>query len=524
MHQIVISDPISEIGLEPLVKAPEMHLVEKNIHEVQNKDKVDAIIVRSSTKLTKQLMDEMPSLKIIARAGVGVDNIDVEAATERGIVVVNAPNGNTVSTAEHTFAMMLSLLRNIPQANRSLRRMEWKRSVFTGHELHSKTLGIVGMGKIGSEIAKRALAFEMKILVYDPYLTQERAKKLQVETVPFDHLIKHSDIITVHTPLNEDTKGLINHETIQRMKKGVFLINCARGGIIEENDLLAALDSGHVAGAALDVFAEEPSMNEALLLHEKVVATPHIAASTTEAQYQVAKQVSEDVRNVLNGEPARNALNYPTISKDVHEFIFPYIDLANRLGSFLSACIKTPVHEIQLHYSGDLTDHETLPITRSVLSGFLNPRIDQPVNIINASVIAKQRGITYGETKSSENYGYSNLINVKVVGEDHTVSIQGTLLPGLGGRVVNLNGFDIDFTPKGHLVFITHNDQPGVIGKVGRVLGKYEMNIATMQVGRKEAGGGAAMVLTFDEPLTDNMLDELQETKNISSILAMSME
>ncbi|MGM7701718.1 phosphoglycerate dehydrogenase [Pseudalkalibacillus sp. Hm43] len=524
MFNIVISDPISKTGLEPLANTSGMHLIEKNIAQIESKNEVDAVIVRSSTQITRQLISEMPRLKIIARAGVGVDNIDVEAATERGIIVVNAPNGNTISTAEHTFAMMLSLLRNIPQANRSLRNLEWKRSAFTGHELHGKVLGIVGLGKIGSEIAKRALAFGMKILVYDPYLTQERAKKLQVEAVPLDPLLEHADIITVHTPLNEDTKGLINPKTIESMKKGVYLINCARGGIIDEEAMLKYINNGHIAGAALDVFSAEPCLDQALLLHEKVIATPHIAASTTEAQYHVARQVSEDVRNVLLGEPAYNALNYPTISKDVHEFIYPYIDLAYRLGSFLSECIKTAVNEIQLSYSGDLSDHETLPITRSLLSGFLNPRVDQPVNIINASVIAKQRGISYGETKASQSYGYSNLIDVKVIGEDHSVSIQGTLLPGLGGRVVNLNGFDIDFTPKGHLVFITHNDQPGVIGMVGRVLGKYEMNIATMQVGRKEIGGGAAMVLTFDEPLTHPMLEELQQTNNISSVTVMSME
>jgi D-3-phosphoglycerate dehydrogenase len=524
MFNVVISDPISRTGLDPLANTPGIHLIEKNIAHIKSKYDIDAIIVRSSTKITRQIIGELPRLKIIARAGVGVDNIDVDAATERGIIVVNAPNGNTISTAEHTFAMVLSLMRKIPQANRSIRKLEWERSAFTGHELHGKKLGIIGLGKIGTEIAKRALAFEMDILVYDPYLTQDRAKKLQVESVPLETLLQVSDIITVHTPLNEDTKGLINERTIESMKKGVYLINCARGGIIDEEALLDNLDSGHIAGAALDVFSAEPCLNQALLLHEKVIATPHIAASTTEAQFHVARQVSEDVRGVLLGEPAHNALNYPTISRDVHEFIYPYIDLSYRLGSFLSECIKTPVNEIQLSYSGELSDHETLPITRSLLSGFLNPRVDQPVNIINASVIAKQRGISYGETKSSQTFGYSNLIDVKVIGEHHTVSIQGTLLPGLGGRVVNLNGFDIDFTPKGHLVFITHNDQPGVIGKVGHVLGKYEMNIATMQVGRTEIGGGAAMVLTFDEPLTNTMLEELQQTNNISSITAMSME
>ncbi|MCF6137616.1 phosphoglycerate dehydrogenase [Pseudalkalibacillus berkeleyi] len=524
MYNIVISDPISRTGLEPLLNTSGIHLIEKNIHDVDHKNDIDAIIVRSGTKITEDLINDMSRLKIIARAGVGVDNIDVDAATERGIIVVNAPNGNTISTAEHTFAMMLSLMRNIPQANRSIRNLEWKRSKFTGHELHGKTLGIIGMGKIGTELAKRALAFEMNIHVYDPYLTQERAKKLQVSTLPLQSVLENADIITVHTPLNDDTRSLINKETIELMKKGVYLINCARGGIIDEEDLLQSLDSGHVAGAALDVFTEEPCQNKALLQHEHVIATPHIAASTTEAQFHVAKQVSEDVRNVLLGEPSLNSLNYPTISKDLHEFIYPYIDLASRLGAFLSECIKTPVNEIQLSYSGDLSDHETLPITRSLLAGFLNPRVDQNVNIINASVVAKQRGISYGETKASQTYGYSNLIEVTVLGEHHSVSIKGTLIPGLGGRVVNLNGFDIDFTPKGNLVFITHNDQPGVIGKVGNVLGKYDVNIATMQVGRKEVGGGAAMVLSFDQPLTGTMLEELQETNNIASVTAMSMD
>ncbi len=524
LFQIVISDPISKAGLEPLVNTPGMNLIEKNINEVTSKKEIDAILVRSATKITRELINEMPNLKIIARAGVGIDNIDLDAATEQGIVVVNAPNGNTISTAEHTFAMMLSLMRNIPQANRSLRNLEWKRSAFTGHEVHGKTLGIIGMGKIGSELAKRALSFGMDIHVFDPFLTKDRAKKLQVELVTLDQLLENADIITVHTPLNKDTKNLINQESIKTMKKGVYILNCARGGIIDEEALVNGLEEGHIAGAALDVFSEEPCVNESLLLHPNVVATPHIAASTTEAQFNVAQQVSEDVCNVLQGNPARNALNYPAVSRDVHDFIHPFIELGNRLGTFLSQCIKTPIKEVQLTYSGELTDHETLSITRSVLSGFLNSRVDQPVNIINANLIAKQRGISYGETKASETFGYSSLIDVKVVGENQMVSIQGTLLPGLGGRVVNLNGFDIDFTPKGHLLFITHNDQPGVIGKVGEVLGRHQMNIATMQVGRKEVSGGAAMVLTFDEPLNNETIKDLQENTGITTLLAMSLE
>ncbi len=524
MFQIVISDPISRAGLEPLVNTAGMNLIEKNIHEVPSKKEIDAILVRSGTKITRELIDEMPNLKIIARAGVGIDNIDLDAATEQGIVVVNAPNGNTISTAEHTFAMMLSLMRHIPQANRSLRNLEWKRSAFTGHEINGKTLGIIGMGKIGSEIAKRALSFGMDIHVFDPFLTKERAKKLQVELVSLDQLLQTAEIVTVHTPLNEDTKNLINKDSIKTMKRGAYILNCARGGIIDEKALVEALEEGHIAGAALDVFSEEPCANESLLLHPNVIATPHIAASTAEAQFNVAKQVSEDVCNVLEGRPARNALNYPAISRDVHDFIYPFIELANRLGTFLSHCIKTPIKEIQLTYSGELTDHETLPVTRSLLSGFLNSRVDQPVNIVNANLIAKQRGITYGETMASETFGYSSLVDVKVKGENQMVSIQGTLLPGLGGRVVNLNGFDIDFTPKGHLIFITHNDKPGVIGKVGEVLGRHGMNIATMQVGRKEVSGGAAMVLTFDEPLNNETIKDLQENTGITALLTMSLD
>ncbi|WLD95408.1 phosphoglycerate dehydrogenase [Alkalihalobacillus sp. AL-G] len=523
MYKVVISDPISNDGLTPLIEDQSIHLIKKNIYEIPSKKDIHAIIVRSSTNVTRKLIEDMPDLKIIARAGVGVDNIDIDTATQHGIVVVNAPDGNTISTAEHTFAMMLSMLRKIPQANHSVRNKEWNRSEFIGHEVHGKQLGIIGFGRIGTELAKRALAFHMSVQVYDPFLTKERAEKLQIENVDLEELLRTSDVITVHTPLNNETRGLINKNTLSITKKGAFLLNCARGGIIDENDLVSSLNDGDIAGAAIDVFTEEPSSNMALIEHPNVIATPHIAASTIEAQYQVARQVSEDVGNFLEGQPVRNAINYPATSKEIHDFIYPYVELSQRLGRFLSRCTLKPVSEIQLSYSGDLTNYETTSVSRGFLAGFLNSRVDQPVNIINANVIAKQRGITHGETKASETFGYSNMIEVTVKGEFGVTTIRGTVLPGLGGRVISLNGFDIDFTPKGHLVFITHYDHPGVIGRVGRVLGDHRINIATMQVGRKELGGYAAMVLTFDESLSESVIQSLQQTEAISTVTAISI-
>ncbi|KMK76484.1 phosphoglycerate dehydrogenase [Alkalihalobacillus pseudalcaliphilus] len=513
--QILVSDAMSEEGLAPLLQSDLVECVQKKIEEVEDLSVFDALLVRSATKVTEELLVKMANIKIIARAGVGVDNIDLEAATKRGVVVVNAPDGNTISTAEHTFAMICALLRKIPQANASIKAGQWERQSFQGSELRGKTLGIVGFGRIGTQIAQRAKAFEMPLLVFDPFLTKERAEKIGVVPASLEQLLETADIITVHTPLTKDTKGLLGMKNIAKTKKGVYLINCARGGIIDEQALKHYLENGHIAGAALDVFEEEPATDRDLIDFDNVITTPHIAASTVEAQLNVASQVSEEVLQFLLGEPAKNSINLPALSKEVYEKIKPFYDLSKDMGNFLSQVMKTPVKEIEVYYSGSVTNYETSITTKSLLAGFLQPRIDASVNDVNASLIAKERGISFGEKHVTKSYGYSNLIHAVVNGEDRAFEIQGTYIKEYGPRIVNVNGFNVDFVPKGHILYIQHTDRPGVIGRMGQLLGEHNVNIATMQVGRKEEGGEAIMMLTVDKQVSDTLLTALANVEEI---------
>lgn len=514
-YRVLVSDPMSNEGLQPLLNEENVDCVQKNVNEVDDLDSYDALLVRSGTTVTADIMDKMNNLKIIARAGVGVDNIDIDAATERGIVVVNAPDGNTISTAEHTFAMIMALVRKIPQANASIKSGEWNRKAFQGTELRGKTLGIIGFGRIGSELSKRARGFEMSIIVYDPFLAKERAEKLGVKTGDLDEVLQTSDIVTVHTPLTKDTKGMLGMENIKKTKKGVFLINCARGGIIDEAALKHYLETGHVAGAALDVYEEEPAVDNELLSFDQVVSTPHIAASTKEAQLNVASQVSEEVLQFLNGSPALNSINLPTISKEKFEQLAPYYELAKKMGYISSQSVKTPVQSIEVEYSGEVTELETSVLTRALIAGFLQSRIDTTVNDVNAALIAKERGITSGEKQGTNTLGYSNLLQATVKGENRTFTIHGTYVKEYGPRIVRINDFHVDFYPTGHLIYIQHTDKPGVIGKMGQLLGQHDVNIATMQVGRKNEGGDAIMMLAVDEEPSEEVLEVLTSIEEI---------
>ncbi|WP_017755621.1 phosphoglycerate dehydrogenase [Calidifontibacillus oryziterrae] len=519
MYKILVSDVMSPEGLSPLLNADNIEVVQKKVTEVKDElDQFSALLVRSATKVTDELLDQMKNLKIVARAGVGVDNINIDAATKHGVVVVNAPDGNTISTAEHTFAMMASLVRKIPQAVASTKAGKWERKLFEGTELYGKSLGIIGFGRIGTELSKRAQAFGMTVRVYDPFLTQARADKLNVESVTLDEILVKSDIITVHTPLTKDTKGLLNHETIGKTKHGVFLLNCARGGIIDEEALVDYLESGHIAGAALDVFVQEPTPNERLLNQKNLICTPHLGASTVEAQLNVAEQVSQEVLNFLNGNPVANSINLPTISKELYQQIQPYYELSKSMGSLISQCMKEPIQEMEISYGGKIADLDTTLLTRVLLAGFLRPRVDTFVNEVNATMVAKQRGISYAERISNDTNGYSNIITVKVKGDRSSFYIKGTYVSEYGPRIVNMNGFNIDFNPTGNLLYTQHADKPGMIGKVGNILGDHGINIATMQVGRKEAGGEAIMMLSFDKPVEDTIVDNLARIEGMESI------
>ncbi|WP_391557928.1 phosphoglycerate dehydrogenase [Robertmurraya sp.] len=519
MFQILVADAINEEGLSPLLDFNEGTLIQKKINDPEVAlEKIDALLVRSATTVTEELLGKMPQLKIIARAGVGVDNIDVNAATKRGIIVVNAPDGNTISTAEHTFAMMASLMRNIPQAHQSVKNLEWKRNAFIGTELYGKTLGIVGMGRIGSELAKRAKVFGMNVKVYDPFLTKERAIKLGVSHGNLEEVLAEADIITVHTPLTPETKGLINEETLSKTKKGVYFLNCARGGIIDEQALAKFVGNGHVAGAAIDVFEVEPPGEHPLFKFDNVIVTPHLGASTKEAQLNVATQVAKEVRMYFEGKPVLNSINLPAMSKDIFEKIKPFHQLSKQIGTILSQCMKQGVNEISITYSGTVTDLETSYLTKAVLSGFFKNRIDVNVNEVNALLAAKERGITVGEKISTNTFGYANSITVTAKAENHQFTVRGTFIDHYGPRIVYLNDFVIDFLPEGNMLYIQHMDRPGVVGRVGKILGDQEVNIATMQVGRKQAGGEAIMVLSFDKPLDDQQIATLAAVEDIVSI------
>lgn len=519
LNTILISDPIQEEGIAALVEDPRCMVLQKNVNDATKEelDKVDALMVRSGTKVTSEVMEMMPNLKIIGRAGVGVDNIQIEEASKRGILVINAPNGNTISTAEHTFAMMAALLRKIPQATQSIKSGKWNRKEFQGQEIYGKTLGVIGFGRIGTELSKRVKAFGMNVLVYDPFLTEDRAKKNGVTLTDLNALLENSDIITVHTPLTEDTRHLINQENIYKTKKGVYFLNCARGGIIDEDALYQGISSGHVRGAALDVFDVEPPTNRNLLELDEVVATPHIAASTEEAQTNVAKQISEDFLRFIDGDPVSSAINLPQLTKDEFSVLSPFFDLVKQMGNFTSQCMKSPVKKINITYGGKITELDTQILSRWFVRGFLSARVDQTINEVNAFQVCQHRGISFSETLQDDTHGFTNIIEATIYGENHSFTIMGTYIPEVGPRIIRLNGFSVDFYPENSLLYIHHNDQPGVIGMVGQFLGNAGLNIATMVVGRKSVGGDAIMVLSFDEPIPSHIVEEIQSNSIITN-------
>ncbi|MBA4543106.1 MULTISPECIES: phosphoglycerate dehydrogenase [Thermoactinomyces] len=526
MYKVLITDPLSEQGIYQLLEAEDVEVKRKpglTGEELFSAiETADALLVRSQTKVTAELIEKASRLKVIARAGVGVDNIDVPAATKKGIIVVNAPDGNTISTAEHTFAMLIALARNIPQAYRSVISGEWNRKNFVGVELNQKTLSIIGLGRIGTELAKRAKAFRMNVVAFDPYLSDERAAKIGVKKATFEEAIAAGDFITVHTPLTKETRHLINKETFSLMKDGVRILNCARGGIIDEEALYDAIQSGKVAGAALDVFENEPPGEHPLFSLPQVIATPHLGASTLEAQENVAVDVCEEVLHILRGEPFKNAVNLPSIPAELQQKLAPYQELAEKLGKFISQVASGALTKITVTYSGEVAELEVAPLTRTILKGVLSHHLTD-VNYVNAPHLAKQRGIQVVEQKTANTHGFTQLIKVEVVTATDIRSVAGTLLNGFGSRITKIDDYPVDVTPQGHLVFVQHRDQPGAIGRVGTLLGSHDINIATMQVGRQAIGGQAIMVLRIDKPLPQSLIASLQELKEIQSLIEIDL-
>jgi D-3-phosphoglycerate dehydrogenase len=478
----------------------------------------DAIIIRSETKLKADIIGAATSLKVIGRAGIGLDNVDLPAATKRGIVVMNTPQENAIAAAEHTLAMIFSISRKIPQATTSMKAGKWEKKKFMGVELHNKTLGLIGVGVIGTIVADRGRGLKMKVIGYDPYLSAEVAEKKGVELVSLDELLARSDFISVHTPLTDETKNLIQKDTLMKMKDGVILVNCARGGIINEKDLYDALKTGKVAGAALDVFEKEPATGNPLLELDEVISTPHLGASTGEAQENVAIAIAQQVVDYLILGEARNAVNVPMVSPDILPFLRPYLRLGEKLASFLGQISNYAIEEVIIEYQGDLVEYGTKPVTTSILKGLLAPFVGETVNFVNAPIMAKERGISVTESTSATHEDFSNLIAITVRSKMEKNYIAGTLFGRKELRIVRLDDFIIEAIPDGHILLVNNYDRPGVIGNIGTTLGSRNINIATMQFGRDRMGGNAISLLHLDAPLPPGILGEILRMPNIISV------
>ncbi|HEY4302057.1 MAG TPA: phosphoglycerate dehydrogenase [Candidatus Didemnitutus sp.] len=514
--KILVADKISPKGVAYLKSQPGFEVVEaygsspdKVLALVKD---VEAIAVRSETKITAEVFAAAPKLKVVGRAGVGVDNVDVEAATERGVIVMNTPSGNTIATAELTFTHILCGARPVPQAAASMRAGQWDRKSFSGLELFRKNLGVIGLGRIGTEVAKRAQAFGMNVLAYDPYLAPSRAKAMQVEAVTLDDLLAKADYITVHMPLTEQTKYMIDEAALAKCRKGVKLFNCARGGIIKESALIAALKSGHVAAAGLDVFEDEPlAADSELRKLPGVTLTPHLGASTAEAQDAVGVEVAEQIADVLNGGVIRNAVNMPSLDAATLKQLGPYLDLGNKLGTLVQQLATQRVERVRITFWGRIVEIDSNPVTRAIQRGFLHRISGESLNYINAPVVMQRLGVHVDVVKSNAESDYTELVLVEAVQEGGAVvSAAGTLLgKGNTPRLVALNGREVEATPAGELLVYENNDEPGIIGMVGTLMGRARVNIAAMSLSRTIEGGTALTVLNLDSAPSTEVLKEL---------------
>ncbi len=522
--KILVADEVSDSGLQPLRAAD--FIVEKRTGLspdalAEALRDCHGLVVRSETKVTAQLMDRVPALRVVGRAGVGVDNIDVPAATARGIVVMNAPDGNTITTAEHTIALLIALARRVPQANSSLKSGHWDRKSFIGVELQGKTLGVVGMGRIGRAVAARARAFGMKIIAFDPFLAREQAGDLEIELAPLAEVFANSDFLTVHTPLTAETRGIIGREAFAMMKKGVRVINCARGGLIDEEALYDAIKAGIVAGAALDVFAQEPpARDHPLLLLDEVIVTPHLGASTAEAQEGVAFTVAEQMRDYLLTGALRGAVNVPSLGTKELGILRPYIELAEKLGRFQAQLVDSAVREVRLEFAGEIVELNAAPVTRSFLAGLLRD-VSARVNAVNAFLIAEERGINVTTSYFRAGSDFVPSIRTRVLGNNVERTLAGTIF-GFGeqareGRITEIDGFHIEAKPQGHMLVMRNRDVPGVIGRVGTILGERGVNIGHFHLGRRERGGEAMAVIEIDAAVNGETLGELRSLDEVLS-------
>ena len=480
----------------------------------------DGLALRSSTKATAEVVAAAHRLKVIGRAGIGVDNVDIPAATARGIVVMNTPFGNSITTAEHTIAMLLAAARQVAAANVSTHAGKWEKSRFMGVEVYGKTLGLIGAGNIGSIVADRAQGLKMKVIGYDPYLTVERAADLAVEKVELDDLFARADFITLHTPLTDATRGIIDAEAFTKMKQGVYIVNCARGGLVVEADLRDALESGKVAGAAVDVFSEEPAKDNVLFGAERLVVTPHLGASTSEAQEKVAIQVAEQMADFLTVGAVTNALNMPSVSAEDAPKLRPYMTLARQVGGFLGQIAESGITRVRIDYAGQIASLNTRPLTAIVLEGLLSPTLDS-VNMVNAPVVAKERNIEVTESHTETIADYQSLVHLTVTGEAGEQSLAGTLYADKYPRLVRFNGIEVEAEIAAEMLLVTNEDKPGFIGRLGMALGEAGVNIATFNLGRMGPGGEALALVSVDEPISDAVLMAIRALPLVRSARAL---
>lgn len=526
--KVMICDPISPKGIALFKQQPGLEVVvlEKRLPEAelipQVKD-VEAMVVRSETKVTRKVMEAAPKLRVVGRAGVGVDNVDTDAATERGIVVMNTPGGNTISTAELAFSMMMAMARKIPQAHMSMKAGEWNRKAFQGTELNGKTLGIMGMGRIGGEVAKRAIAFNMSVIAYDPYLNPARAEALGVKLGSLDDLFAQADFITLHMSLTDETKAILNKNAFAKMKKGVRIVNCARGPLINEADLYDALKAGQVGSAALDVFEVEPLPKEFPLRElPQVIMTPHLGASTEEAQENVGIEVAEAITDYLTTGAVRNAVNLPNLDAKTYATVKPYLDLGRQLGRLVAQMAPKQNDRLVITYGGNATKLPADPVTRAVLQGFLEPSRGKDVNQVNVRTMAQTAGLLVEEIKSNEATDYSEWIHVAAHSGSERNSAGGTFY-GKNPRIVRINSRPVEVVPAGVLFIFCNKDRPGVVGYIGTLMGKHKINIASMSLSRNEEGGQALTVLNLDSVPGAELLAEIAKDPDISDVKVVKL-
>lgn len=482
-----------------------------------------ALIVRSATKVTQEVIERAENLKVIGRAGIGLDNVDVEAATKKGIIVMNTPLGNAITTAEHAIALMMSLARNIPQADALMKAEKWEKKKLEGVELFNKTLGVIGLGNIGSVVADRAKGLKMNVIAYDPYIPEEKAKKMGVKLVSFDELLRESDFITIHVPLTEETRNLINREAIEKMKPTVMIINCSRGGIVNENDLYEALSSGRIRGAAIDVFEKEPPDDWKLVKLPNVVATPHLGASTMEAQRNVSIAIAEQIVDFFLKGVIRNAFNVPPLPEEVLSVLMPYLTLAEKLGLFVAQMYSGHIHTIEITYEGEVAKLATDHLTSAFAKGFLSRMMEEHVNMVNASFIARERGIKIVEMKNEVCSDYASLITVKVKLDSEEGVVAGAVFGKKYPRIVRIEDFHLEAIPEGTVIVIRNWDRPGVIGNIGTTLGRRGINIAHMHIGRSAPGGSAVALVHVDTPVPKEVLKEIETLPNIISAVQIHL-